>query len=407
MADFYQNGIVSSLHNFNHNNDKVLETELETILQDQPMELILPCLYSELEGEALKDIIEKINKLNFLNHVIIGLDRANEKEFLFAKKYFSKLNVQHSILWNDGSRLRKLQKILNQEGIADVEDGKGKNVWYCIGYAISRNTAEAIAFHDCDIKTYHENILIRLFYPLVSRSMGYSFSKGYYPRYADNKLNGRVTRLLVTPLVKSLIMLFGKNEYLEFIDSFKYPLAGEYAFKKHLLREIRIPSDWGLEIGILSELQRNYSSKLCCQVDLADQYDHKHQFLSEDDDSKGLSRMTIDITKAFLRKMATQGNTFNEESFRTLKATYYRKALEYIDIYKNDAKMNGLNLDINLEEKTVEIFAENIIKAGKVFLSQPMEKPFIPSWQRVEYAAPGFLTKLRRAVVEDNQYSNE
>ena len=65
----------------------------------------------------------------------------------------------------------------------------------------------------------------------------------------------------------------------------------------------------------------------------------------------GLSRMTIDITKAFLRKMATQGHTFNEESFRTLKATYYRRALEYIDIYKNDAKMNGLNLDINLEEK--------------------------------------------------------
>ena len=29
--------------------------------------------------------------------------------------------------------------------------------------------------------------------------------------------------------------------------------------------------------------------------------------------------MTIDITKAFLRKMATQGHTFNEESFRTLK----------------------------------------------------------------------------------------
>ena len=70
--------------------------------------------------------------------------------------------------------------------------------------------------------------------------MGYKFFfLGYYPRYADNKLNGRVTRLLVTPLVKSLIMLFGKNEYLEFIDSFKYPLAGEYAFRMHLLREIR------------------------------------------------------------------------------------------------------------------------------------------------------------------------
>ena len=49
------------------------------------------------------------------------------------------------------------------------------------------------------------------------------------------------------------------------------------------------------------------------------------------------------------------------------------------------------------------MFAENIIKAGKSFLSQPMEKPFIPSWQRVEYASPGFLTKLRRSVVEDKQ----
>ena len=70
-----------------------------------------------------------------------------------------------------------MQKVLHKEGIADVEDGKGKNVWYCIGYALSRNTAEAVAFHDCDIKTYDENILIKLFYPLVNRSMGYSFQR--------------------------------------------------------------------------------------------------------------------------------------------------------------------------------------------------------------------------------------
>ena len=367
------------------------------------MELILPCLFSELKSEALKNILEKINNINFLQHIIIGLDRANKEEFEYAKKYFAILKTSHSILWNDGPRLQKLQKELNEAELANVENGKGKNVWYCIGYAIARNSAEAVAFHDCDIKTYDENILIKLFYPLVNDSMGYSFSKGYYPRYAENKFNGRVTRLLVTPLIKSLIKLFGNNDYLEFVDSFRYPLAGEYAIKKNLLREIRIPSDWGLEIGILSELQRGYSSKLCCQVDLADCYDHKHQDLSEDDKTKGLSRMTIDITKAFLRKMATQGYIFSEESFRTLKATYFRKALEYIDIYKDDAKINGLSLDVNLEEKTVELFAENIILAGKNFLSQPMEKPFIPSWQRIEYASPGFTKKLRKAVSDDNE----
>ncbi len=403
ISDFYQNGIIPTLHNFNNADTKALSQELELISEEKPMELILPCLFSELESPALKNILNKINKLNFLQHIIIGLDRADEKQFLYAKKFFSILKTQYSILWNDGPRLKTLQDELNSKELADVEDGKGKNVWYCIGFAISRNSAEAVAFHDCDIKTYSEKFLIKLFYPLLNDSMSYSFSKGYYPRYADNHLNGRVTRLLVTPLVKSLIKLFGNNDYLEFIDAFRYPLAGEYALKKHLLKEIRIPSDWGLEIGILSELQRNYSSKLCCQVDLADSYDHKHQTLSTEDKTKGLSRMTIDITKALLRKMATQGHTFSEESFRTLKATYYRKALEYIDIYKDDAKINGLSLDLNLEEKTVELFAENIINAGKVFLSKPMEKPFIPSWNRIEYASPGFIKKLRQAVYEDNK----
>ena len=72
------------------------------------------------------------------------------------------MKTSHSILWNDGPKLQKLQNELNEAELAKVEDGKGKNVWYCIGYAISRNSAEAVAFHDCDIKTYDENILIKL-----------------------------------------------------------------------------------------------------------------------------------------------------------------------------------------------------------------------------------------------------
>ena len=90
------------------------------------MELILPCLYSELESGALLNILNKLNKINFLNHIIIGLDKANEQQYLNSKKYFSVLKTKHSILWNDGPRLKKLQNILHNEGIADVEDGKGK-----------------------------------------------------------------------------------------------------------------------------------------------------------------------------------------------------------------------------------------------------------------------------------------
>ena len=80
-------------------------------------------------------------------------------------------------------------------------------------------------------------------------------------------------------------------------------------------------------------------------MDLADSYDHKHQELSISDETKGLSRMSIDIIKTIIRKLATQGNSFSTETFRSLKATYYRSALDLIDIYRSDAQMNGLKFD--------------------------------------------------------------
>ena len=69
------------------------------------------------------------------------------------------------------------------------------------------------------------------------------------------------------------------------------------------------------------------------------------------DSSKGLSRMSIDIIKTLIRKLATQGNSFSLETFRSIKATYYRSALDMIDIYKSDATMNGLSFDRHSEKK--------------------------------------------------------
>ena len=160
--------------------------------------------------------------------------------------------------------------------------------------------------------------------------------------------------------------------------------------------------DWGIEVGVLSEMQRNFSPNNVCQVDLADTYDHKHQELSISDDQKGLSRMSIDIIKTLIRKLATQGNSFSLETFRSLKATYYRSALDLIDTYRSDAEMNGLQFDSHTEEKAVELFALNIMKAGESFFKNPMDTPFIPTWSRVKSAIPDFLERLKKAVDEDN-----
>ena len=74
------------------------------------MELILPCLFSELEGKALPNIVNEISKTNYLNHIIIGLDKANEEQAKRAWKFFKKLDCPFTILWNDGPNLLELDQ---------------------------------------------------------------------------------------------------------------------------------------------------------------------------------------------------------------------------------------------------------------------------------------------------------
>ena len=403
MSEFSQNGVVATLHDFSNRNLKDLEQDLKKFSKDRKMELILPCLYSELEGNALPNIVNEISKTNYLNHIIIGLDRANEDQAKKAWKFFKKLNCPFTILWNDGPNLLKLNKELKNYNLAPQELGKGRNVWYCLGMAIARGEARSIAFHDCDILTFDRRLLAKLFYPVVNPLFNFEFCKGYYPRVSEGKMNGRVSRLLVTPLLTAMEKTVGHNDYLDYMKAFKYPLAGEFSFRRNLMADMRIPCDWGIEIGILSEMYRNQASNRICQVDLADTYDHKHQDLSIDDQTKGLSKMSIDIIKTLIKKLATQGNSFSLETFRSIKATYYRTALDMIDIYRSDALMNGLKYDSHMEEKAVELFALNIMKAGESFFENPMDTPFIPTWSRVNSAIPNFMHRLKQKVELDNE----
>jgi glucosyl-3-phosphoglycerate synthase len=401
MVDFYQNGIITTLHNLHQRSVDDMEKALLDFSRKRPMTLILPSLYSELEGEALPNIVSELGKVNYLSEIVIGLDRADEEQYRHALQFFKPLNQNFKVLWNDGPRLRKIDKMLRKEELAPMNPGKGRNVWYIMGYVLSTGSASSVALHDCDILTYDRGLLARLFYPVADPTFNYEFCKGYYARIADGAIHGRVTRLLVTPLIRALMKTLGHFEYLDYIDSFRYPLAGEFSMRADVINDLRIPSDWGLEIGVLSELNRNYANNRICQVDLAETYDHKHQDLSADDAEKGLSKMTVDISKALFRKLATHGVIFTKETFRSIKASYYRIALDFVETYHNDAKMNGLELDIHAEEQAIELFAENIIAAGKAFLDKPMEKPFIPSWNRVMSAIPDVLEQINQAVEKD------
>lgn len=402
MGDFYQNGIITTLHNLCDRPLTDLEAELMKFRHARPMALVLPSLFSELERPALKHIVRELSQVPYLEQIVVGLDRANEDQYRYALDYFSELPQQVQVLWNDGPRLQAIDAQLAEQGLAPTELGKGRNVWYCFGYVLAAGVAKAVALHDCDITTYERDLLARLIYPVANPQFNYMFCKGYYARVTDTSMNGRVTRLLVTPLIRALKKVCGPSDFLDYLDSYRYPLAGEFSFQTDVINDLRIPSDWGLEVGVLSEMKRNYATNRLCQVDIADRYDHKHQPLSADDASKGLSKMSTDISKALFRKLATHGEIFSNEKFRTIKATYYRIALDFIETYHNDAIINGLQFDRHGEEQAVELFAQHIMTAGAYFLDNPMDTPFIPSWNRVISALPNIMADLKAAVDEDN-----
>jgi glucosyl-3-phosphoglycerate synthase len=266
---------------------------------------------------------------------------------------------------------------------------------------LASEEAGMVAVHDCDIVTYSRELLARLCYPVAHPALGFDFCKGYYARVTD-QLNGRVMRLLVTPLLRALKSMLGQHPYLVYMDTFRYPLAGEFSMDVDLVRRVRIPHDWALEVGVLAEVFRNSAPRAICQSELCDNYDHKHQELSARDPDKGLNKMATDIAKSFFRRMAAEGIKLDAGLFDTLVVSYTRQAEDTLRFYAADAALNGLRFPRHEEENAVTTFVRSLRTATKAFQDDPLSSPLISNWNRVESACPHFLDELREAVRLDN-----
>jgi glucosyl-3-phosphoglycerate synthase len=405
MADFQQSGVITTLHRLGTPGVERLERELLSYSRSRPISLVLPCLFSELRGDGLKGIIDILRGVRYLRQIVVSLsgseDRADYEEMRRFWDGVSTVDGEPPVLlWNSGPRIEGLFQQLRDEGLDPGANGKGRGTWIAYGYVLACNVSRVIAVHDCDIRTYSRELLARLCDPTGNPSLHYEFAKGYYAR-ATGRLYGRVTRLFVTPLLKAMKSVLGSVPLLDYFDSFRYPLAGECSMTTDQARMNRIPSDWGLEVGMLSEVYRNCSLKRICQVELVENYDHKHQDLSEHDATRGLHRMVVDIAASLIRNLASYGVEFDAGFLHTLTAAYVRTAQDAIASYNDDALLNGLAFDRHEEELAVETFTRAMRAAGFDFVRDPLGNPPIPNWNRVTSALPEFLDELREAVEAD------
>jgi len=403
MSDFFQNGVITTLQKLGDRTLEDMEKELEKFSQRRRMVLLLPALYSEFQTPAMHKIIEELKSVKYLYKIILGLDQATKEQFEEVKELMSILPCKVDILWNDGPKIKELYDDMTKEGFPGLETpGKGRNVWTMMGYGLADKDAYAFALHDCDIVNYNREIPARLFFPIVHPALDFEFNKGFYSR-VTNKLHGRATRLLYTPLINSLKKVYGGNRYLDYMESFRYSLSGEFSFIRSLGRGIGISPTWGLEVSTLSEVYKNTSNRRICQTEIMETYEHKHQELSSQEEGGGIYKMANDIAKTLFRVMAQEGVVFSSSSFKTLLATYFQESRFEISKFNALSKLNALDYNREKEIEAVKTFQDAIKAAAAEFYEDPMGIPSLSPWITVRSVMPDFSAKFNKYVKEDNE----
>lgn len=407
MGDFFQNGIITTLHDFDTTDFARMEARLSDILKRRDIALILPVIPRDLMSPAFNSIVAELAQVPYISEVVVSLGQTSDfNDFVEARRRLQPLTQPHSVVWSSGPGIGALFDELAENYLDVGPDGKGRGVWTAMGYVLSNRKLWVIAVHDCDIRNYSRKMLARLCYPCSVRGMDFEFTKAYYMRVTD-KIYGRVTRLFFTPLIRALRSILGQQSFLDFLHSFRYPLSGEICLTRSLAHVMRMPGDWGLEIGTLSEVYRCCAIPRVCQVDIADSYEHKHQELFPDDHKSGLLKMTIDIAKVLLQTLAAQGVVLPSLFLEALQASYLHMAREAIDQYAADAIINGLPYDRHSEGQAIESFSEAVRLAGERFREDPTDLPRIPAWNRVMSALPDFTERLSAVVIEENRRAEQ
>ncbi|MGM0771146.1 MAG: glucosyl-3-phosphoglycerate synthase [Halobacteriota archaeon] len=401
--DFYQE-YITTIHDFSIDKEKLIR-RINDLKTRRPSTLIIPILYEEVNNPPLKNIISNLNECNCLNQIVIALAAETTDEYIHVVEFFKELNIPHLVVWCDGPRIQHVLFTMKKMGI-DITSfkGKGKDVWLATG--IATLDSYAIAYHDADIVTYSKDFPAKLLYPVVDPEMNFFFNKGYYARINLEKrtMHGRVFRLFIRPLLDTLQM-DTQADIMRYLLAFRYTLAGEFAMTSDLAMNIRIPADWGLEVGLLAEVYRNTTTKKVCQIDLG-YYDHKHQGIGANR-SEGLCKMVGDIFTTFMR-ITTESTKSNitHSYLHGIHVKYKRLGQDLIRRYHADAICNGLCYNRHEEELYVDMFARVIRRAGEEYLEHPSDV-LLPDWTRALSAMPDLREQLYEACIADEkEYCN-
>ncbi len=142
--------------------------------------------------------------------------------------------------------------------LPDLPPGSGKgNALWLSQFATQ---GDLICWVDADVTNFRAAFITQLVEPLLRRT-DVGFVKGYYrrPLYGQRTGGGRVTELVARPLLSSLFPS---------LAHIIQPLGGEYAGRRTLLETLPFVEGYGVEIGLLIDIAREFGVGTIAQADL-------------------------------------------------------------------------------------------------------------------------------------------
>lgn len=374
-----------------------MSNRLSSLSKKYPSGLIIPLIDSDLKSPVLTNMINEINHCVYLKKVFIALSAKDQRSYRETTRICRGFKIPCDIIWCNKPEVATVLEELKKKGLDVTElSGKGKDVWIAMG--VASLDLHAFALHDADIVHYSRMIPTKMLFPVIEPNLDFFFAKGFYARVnlETKQIYGRIYRLFINPLLEAFQEKHPKrSRFLEYLQTFSYLLSGEIAIYSDLAMHLRIPSDWGFEIGLLAELFRNASYRRICEVDLGF-YDHKHKDVL----SNGLLMTAEDSFVTLLRTLAeTEGIEVTEAFLQSLQVMYKRTAQDRIQQYYADAVCSNLEFDRHQEETWVESLASIITSSGNKYFTNPA-KSQLPSWLRTMAAMQDIREKLRDTAIE-------
>jgi glucosyl-3-phosphoglycerate synthase len=340
VSDFAQNGLICTLQRLNDTHLARIEAEVAALALDRPIGLVLPCHGRDLEQPAFARMTGELRAATFVREIVLSMNDVTPEARAALPKQLDGLPQKITLLENDAT--------------AAETAGKGRNVRAAFAHLATAGECEIFVTQDCDVASFQRVDLARLCYPVAHPQLGFRFAKMYYSRVTD-RLYGRVSRLFLAPLLHAVLRVAGHQPLVDFLGSFRYPLAGEVALTRDLAAALPKGSGWGLEIGQLCEVFRRVDPREVCQVDGGPGYDHKHQPAET-----SLARMAGEIARELFAQLALEGLP-NDAAFRAaVAAAYRREATHALRRSASLALINALPFDENVERAIVSVFAARL-----------------------------------------------